>query len=174
MKHLWLMIVAVALQSCVWTGCGAPLYPKTLIQIDPTTGKIMRSSEMETALVIGAIDAGVNPDGTKFMRVGTTSQPAFVYGEEAVGVMKEYGEQQKNYVAILKQLGDNAVNSINAVGDMAGKVLGGLAGLRQFAVTQGNTEACAMVDQLTRDMNALVAKYQAAQSLVESMQTAAK
>lgn len=168
MRHIIMgLLLAVA-------GCGQPLYPKTIIKIDPATGRIERSSEQETDLVIGAIDAGTALDGTKYLRVGTTSQPAVTYGEAAVGVMKEYGQQQLNYVLILKQLGDNAVNSINAIGDAGSKILGGLAGLRQFAISTGDVQLQSQCDALIAEAQGLQGKVLATKSFIESLQPAEK
>lgn len=172
LKPYWLFILGLTFNGCV-VGCGAPLYPKTLIQIDPATGRIMRSSEMETALVVGSIDAGVNPDGTKWMKIGTTTQPAITYGEEAVGVMKEYANQQEKYNQILDTIGKNAVLQIEAVGNAAGQVLGGILSLRATAAASGDAELCAVCDTLSAKVNELIAKSQAAHDLVDAANKAA-
>lgn len=166
-KRLAIALCGMLLQGCCF-GCGAPLYPKTLIQIDPATGRIMRSSEMETSLVLGAIEAGVSEDGTKTLKVGTATQPALVYGEEAVGVMQEYANQQEKYNQILDTIGKNAIGQIEAVGGLAGQVLGGLAGLRASAAAKGDTATCAVVDALAEKAKELVMQAQASKVLLEA------
>lgn len=166
-KRIACMLVTIMIPACV--GCGQPLYPERSFSVTlPNGGRVDFSSTQEEEITMGPVELETDVNGVKTFKLGTTTQPALTYGAKSVGAMKEYAQQQLNYVLILKQLGDNAVNSINAIGDAASKVIGGLVAFRAQSAASGNTAGCALADSLIADVQDLQAKARAAKTLIEA------
>lgn len=132
MRYISSVMAAILLQGCIvcLTGCGAPLYPERSFSVNPHTGQVNFSSTQEEDLVVGQFSATVNPlTGDKTITLGTTTQPAIVYGAKSVAAMEAYVKQQDAYTKMLDVVGKNTTEQIRALGEWIPGISGMLTGL---------------------------------------------
>jgi hypothetical protein len=156
------MTTLVLFNGCL-LGCGMPLYPKVSLSLDPASGLVRYASEMETDVVVGPIEAGVSTHGTKTLKIGTTTQPAFAYGAKGVGVMTVYALQQEQYGKILDIVGKNTTEQINALGSW----IPGIA-----SMLSGAGVPKAQVDSALAPANDLLNNLKMAKALLDAQQGA--
>lgn len=154
-------------------GCGIPLYPKTTVEMNPATGKMAYSTQSETAVKLGKLEARQNPDGSKSLTLGTDEQPALDYGTQSQGIMEKYALQQEKYNQILDTIGKNLVPQLEAVGNLAGQVLGGIAGIRSAGASVGGVVGnaiCTSCDNVGAQVQDALNKIAAAKKLAQQLQ----
>ncbi len=159
MRKLILLCALMLLCSGCLLGCGAPLYPKVQMRLDPASGQWSYSSAQETDLIVGAVEASVSPDGTKKLTVGTATQPAVTYGSESVGAMAQYAVQQAEYTKMLDVVGKNTTEQIRALGEAIPNLAGLLTGLGA---------STSQIDTATGPLELLLERLKRQQAAVES------
>jgi hypothetical protein len=162
------LLLSILVTGCC--GCGAPQYAKMSMTLNPRTGEVSYWTQQETSLVLGQITAS-DDNGVKSLTVGTTTQPAFSYGSEAQGVMAQYAIQQAQYTIMLDTVGKNLIGQIDSIGNAAGQVLGGLAGIRAAAAASepSSSSLLAQCDSAATQITSLTGQLASLKALAESL-----
>jgi len=124
MRQLIVCVLLAGMLGCV--GCGAPLYPERQFSVNPRTGQVSFSSTQEEDLIIGQFTAR---DGDREVTLGTTTQPAVVYGAKSVAAMDAYSRQIIEYTKLLDVVGDDITADIRALGEWIPGIASMLSGM---------------------------------------------
>lgn len=171
MKRL-MMLTLVLFNGCILTGC-MTLTPTRAFVLNPRTGEFRYESEQEEDLIVGQLVATENAQtGERSISVGTTTQPAVVYGTKAVGVIDANARLILAEVEMAKTVGPNVAMALDSLANLAGALSwlrGGVAALPSGPTTTTLAGKVESAQDAVANATANLKAIQAAWARIESM-----